>query len=36
MNYNGDYNYFGMHMGVWFFIIVIVIMGLFYYSRRRK
>lgn len=38
MHNNGDYHYWGMHMGWWFFIllIVIVLMVLFFNSTKRK
>ncbi len=37
MHNNGDYHYWGMHMGWWFFIllIVIVLMVFFFKSGRR-
>jgi hypothetical protein len=38
MHNNGDYYYWGMHMGWWLFILVIaiVITGMFFNSRKRK
>ncbi len=36
MHNDGDYNYWGMHMGWWFFIVlfVVVLMVLFFNSRK--
>lgn len=38
MHNNGEYNYWGMHVGWWFFIlvIVIVIVGFLFNARKRK
>ncbi len=38
MNNNGEYNYWGMHVGWWFVIlvVVIVIVGFLFNSRRKK
>ena len=38
MNNNGDYNYWGMHMGWWILIVVLAVafLGFFMNSRKRK
>ena len=38
MDNNGGYSYWGMHMGWWFFtlVVVIAIVGWFTWSRKRK
>jgi len=38
MNNNGDYYFWGMHMGWWLFILIVVIaiIGWLSWSRKRK
>ncbi len=38
MHNNGDYDYWGMHMGWWFFalLIVIILILFFFKSKKRK
>jgi len=36
MMHQGDYGFMGMHAGWWIFIVVLVALGFYFMSRRRR